>query len=697
MGSEREIVSVQTVGALVAASEHAIAGATVDGVITSWNAVAERIYGYSERAVVGAPLAMLCVSPEAETELRDAFEQLCQGQTVPPLETIHRRADGTTIDVALTLSSVPGPDRGIAAVAAVARDVSVRKRAERELEQAVADLRDAQRIGLMGSWRVDGDGAWSWSPELCRLLGLDPAEPETTVTTLLDCVHPEDRARVKAAFDRVELGTPFELECRVVAKDGAHRSLHMICRPDPRRPGSVLGTAQDVTELRAIERALRGSRGELVAQRELLAGVFDQAPIGMAIATPEGRFTRVNRALCEILGYDEWELLRMSAQDVAHPDDVTEGRRAAGELLSGEIGTLRTEARVRHREGHAIWVEASASLICDEHGRALHVVAQLADISERKEIERALRAERDRTEAIMAAMGEGILLTVEDRIIEVNDALCALTGFSRRELVGSGLPRPFWPAEAQADYLTLRNRVLESGGDTYDVTLRHKDGTSFEAEMTARTAVQRDGSMIGWVWTLRDVSERKRYEAELERLATHDALTGLANHRLFHQRLGEAMATAVRHDRPLSVAILDLDHFKQINDRHGHVVGDHALIAVAERLLTVVRDGELLARVGGEEFAWVLPDADLDGVFAAAERAREVIRARPFEPVGTLTISIGVATRGNARDASSLYEHGDQALYRAKREGRDRTVPWADGAASPPATTPVVPSPGADG
>jgi diguanylate cyclase (GGDEF)-like protein len=151
------------------------------------------------------------------------------------------------------------------------------------------------------------------------------------------------------------------------------------------------------------------------------------------------------------------------------------------------------------------------------------------------------------------------------------------------------------------------------------------------------------------------------------------------------------MATAVRHGRRLSVAILDLDHFKQINDRFGHVVGDHALIAVAERLTNVVREGELLARVGGEEFAWVLPDADAEGVFAAAERARLALSASELPPVGRLTISIGVATRDSLREASTLYERADAALYRAKHEGRDQTVSWD------PSTSSVVRSAGADG
>jgi diguanylate cyclase (GGDEF)-like protein len=123
--------------------------------------------------------------------------------------------------------------------------------------------------------------------------------------------------------------------------------------------------------------------------------------------------------------------------------------------------------------------------------------------------------------------------------------------------------------------------------------------------------------------------------------------------------------------------LLDLDHFKQVNDTLGHPVGDKVLVEVAARLRDVTRAGEHLARVGGEEFAWLLPEADAAGAVAAAERAREAIRATPFALGGTLTISAGVCTLAEAGGESrELYRLADTALYRAKAAGRDRVVPF---------------------
>jgi diguanylate cyclase (GGDEF)-like protein len=160
--------------------------------------------------------------------------------------------------------------------------------------------------------------------------------------------------------------------------------------------------------------------------------------------------------------------------------------------------------------------------------------------------------------------------------------------------------------------------------------------------------------------------------AELERLATHDPLTGLPNHRVFHERLREDVARAGRQGQPLSVAILDLDHFKSINDEHGHRVGDSVLRELGRRLGVVPREGELIARVGGEEFAWIL-NADGSEALKAAERARHAIVGTPFAQVGTVTVSIGVCELAAADGAEALYARADEALYLAKEQGRNQT------------------------
>ncbi|MCC6876122.1 MAG: diguanylate cyclase [Sandaracinaceae bacterium] len=166
----------------------------------------------------------------------------------------------------------------------------------------------------------------------------------------------------------------------------------------------------------------------------------------------------------------------------------------------------------------------------------------------------------------------------------------------------------------------------------------------------------------------------------LEQLSTHDPLTGLANRRLFDERLRREIAQAERYQSALSVLALDIDHFKQLNDRCGHAAGDAALIAVASGLRECLREADTLARVGGEELCVLLPHTDEEGASEVAEKLRRRVAGLAVEgareqPLGHLSVSIGIARHRPGEDAASVLRRADDALYAAKRSGRDR-VSW---------------------
>jgi diguanylate cyclase (GGDEF)-like protein len=159
----------------------------------------------------------------------------------------------------------------------------------------------------------------------------------------------------------------------------------------------------------------------------------------------------------------------------------------------------------------------------------------------------------------------------------------------------------------------------------------------------------------------------------LARQATTDHLTGLPNRRVFDERLVSEISRAARHDRTLALVLFDIDHFKQINDRDGHPAGDRVLAQVGAVLLRQTRAGETIARIGGEEFAWILPEAQPADAYTAAERARAAIAALELPGVGGITVSAGIAALEGG-DAADLLAGADDALYEAKRAGRNRTV-----------------------
>jgi diguanylate cyclase (GGDEF)-like protein len=183
--------------------------------------------------------------------------------------------------------------------------------------------------------------------------------------------------------------------------------------------------------------------------------------------------------------------------------------------------------------------------------------------------------------------------------------------------------------------------------------------------------------VIGYLSAVAARTRWAQYEDQVERnaalatMADHDGLTGLLNHRSFHLRLADELARAQRSGTPISLVLVDLDHFKEINDRHGHLVGDEVLRRVADVLIDVGRETDVVARVGGEEFCILLPDTSPVAAGVPAERLRETVAA--LDEPEPLTISVGVSGfPADAATANELFSAADDALYRAKRAGRNR-------------------------
>jgi two-component system cell cycle response regulator len=243
-------------------------------------------------------------------------------------------------------------------------------------------------------------------------------------------------------------------------------------------------------------------------------------------------------------------------------------------------------------------------------------------------------------------LDDGVLVLEDDAVVMANRAACRMLGRDRDELVGR--PAPGWVSPRSG-------RALHASS----IPIPLADGTT--------------GSVV----TLRDRSAETAREAELVRLAQRDGLTGLLNQRSFTHRLAEQVARLSAAGRPLGLVVLDLDHFKAVNDEHGHPVGDRVLAEAAARLAAVARAVDSVGRTGGEEFAWVLPDASEGEILVAAERLRRRIAQEPFAGGLRLTASIGFCDLTAGTTPEELVQRADQALYWAKSLGRDAALGWS--------------------
>lgn len=190
--------------------------------------------------------------------------------------------------------------------------------------------------------------------------------------------------------------------------------------------------------------------------------------------------------------------------------------------------------------------------------------------------------------------------------------------------------------------------------------------------------IVRDGQRVGLRGIIVDITERKQLEDELHHQATTDSLTGVFNRRHFEQLATAEMKRAIRLGHPLTIVLIDIDHFKHVNDTYGHAAGDQALLTFTTLCQRNIREIDIFSRFGGDEFALLLPEANSRQAYAVIERIRQAIATEPIDLDGkliSLTISSGIASVSDAgEDFDKLLIKADQALYRAKEAGRNKIV-----------------------
>jgi diguanylate cyclase (GGDEF)-like protein/PAS domain S-box-containing protein len=391
----------------------------------------------------------------------------------------------------------------------------------------------------------------------------------------------------------------------------------------------------------------------------------------------------------DLLGF---ELDDLTLDGLSQNMPIDEARRATANLeraLGLPDGAIHeTTYRVHGAGGERWMLVRSTPFARDATGRLTEMLCVATDVSPLKraeqrvqESEQALAGRVEVLEAILETAGEGILVADDSaQIIIANPLARDVTGRMPGDSLlldrNKNLARNFFEPDGETPFdaeklplVRALRGVPSSNVEMMVKTPAFPDGVYLMS--TGRPVLDREGIVRGGVVTLSDVTALRRAQLRLAELAITDELTRLPNRRALRDRLDLLAAEGAR-GRKFSVAIVDIDHFKKVNDTHGHATGDEVLVAVAKALKDSIRRSDMVARMGGEEFCVVQTDIDVDLMTMLTERLRAAIEAIA-EPV-KITASLGVCHSSKTIEPTALLHHADQALYGAKRDGRNRVM-----------------------
>jgi diguanylate cyclase (GGDEF)-like protein/PAS domain S-box-containing protein len=487
---------------------------------------------------------------------------------------------------------------------------------------------------------------------------------------------------------------------------------------------SMVGRRLAESETRLVEQLLKmeGVRGRLAESLTQFRGVFDDSPVGIGLSDENGRFIQVNAALCRLLGRAREEILGRSSLEFTHPDDRAFHARATELIEESSDGIARVEKRYVRPDGEVRWAWLTFTHVRGE-GVGVRTLAHVQDVTERKQADESLARTKETLEAAadiarVTQLGgdpRPVVLDSLQRLARassvllfepVGDDRLVVTATSGEAVSMAGVElslrdrsalahvwrtgQPMFVSEVGSHPLANRRLAEVSGASSLQLQPVGLDG-----ELHGVLAILWDGDVAdrGVSAVERSVVEvlaaetgaaltGERLRRRLEELSIRDPLTGLLNRRGWDGEIAAMRSRCARGASPLTLAIVDLDHFKAYNDNHGHQAGDDLLAGFAARAREVLRETDSLARWGGEEFALALPDCQ------GSQAAEILSRVRTAVP-GAETCSVGYALLGPDETTAQCLARADVALYRAKRLGRDRVEAAADMVPAPgPATTP---------
>lgn len=654
------------------------------------NPAMHRMLGYAPGEFVGIGFDA-AVAPEFLEVWNARFRQRI-GEGEEPLNSYEVRmlCKGGRDSLPVELNANRVTFGGRRAVLCIVRDISHRRYIEQALRDSEQRFRGAFEQAAVGIAVLDLNGRWERvNGKLCDILGY--TEDELRSRTFQDITHPDDLQTDLQYMEQLLRGdiSNYSMEKRYLHKDGqaAWARLTVSLLYDTENvPSRFISVVEDIHDQRMAQTALADSE---LRHRLLMHNLH----AGILICAPDARILYANPEASRMLRLNPETVAGLKMADIGCEFSDEQGNTLSPDtdlvrrvLMSGRemkdlvISILHPDSTDR------VWVLVHAYPEFDTSSRFKQIVVMFIEITDRQRLEAELEADRKlKTAALDAMTAHVAVLDARGLIVETNASWRKFA--LRSEYKGD-------PAFLGMNYLDALSRV--SGPDqalaakACEGVLSVMLGRSmlFQMDYPCHCPAERqwfslkvtpmDPQRERVLVSHENITAIKLAEEAIRILANTDALTGLSNRRHFFETAEEEFARAQRYETALAVLMIDLDNFKSFNDRHGHAGGDAVLRSFALVLSGLLRDSDSAGRIGGEEFAVMLPHTSLDGACAFAERLMERIAANPPDVDGQpapYTLSVGISEISpSSKDFSALLILADKALYRAKQGGRNRLV-----------------------
>lgn len=483
-------------------------------------------------------------------------------------------------------------------------------------------------------------------------------------------IHPEDIQRCLDTYiTHFDAQQAFTMEYRLRSCDGEFRWFIDVGKPRFDERGNFcgyIGMLTDINERKKLEGTMRFH-------------LFSLNHVGEEIfwIDKDGHILDVNQSVCVKLGYSEAEMKQLTVGDIDATFPFEQWHEHWRELKREK--TLRFESMHKTREGKTFPTEIVANYF--EYEGEEYNCALVRDISKQKAFERSLNEKTNYLNTILNSEPECVKIIAQNgQLLDMNPAgLAMLQVESVEEARQYGLINFVLP-EFRLRFQQLHNAIFQGKTATLEFILQSKQGTQHWVDTHAAPLYDENGKVKALVGVTRDITERINLLKELEEQARKDFLTDLPNRRYFLELAEQELLRTQRYNKPLSILMMDIDFFKSINDHYGHKAGDLALQKLASVCVSTLREVDVIGRIGGEEFAVLLPETSGNYAIEVAERIRsalenvEIILQQNTTPL-KFTVSIGVTTIDRHKTTvDKMLQEADAALYQAKNTGRNKVA-----------------------